>query len=34
MFTERQETAVQSAQAIRDVVNAVRTGTPVAGQAR
>jgi hypothetical protein len=33
MFTEQQATAVQSAQAIRHVVNAVRTGTPVAGQA-
>jgi pimeloyl-ACP methyl ester carboxylesterase len=33
MFTEQQATAVHSAQAIRDVVRAVRTGTPVAGQA-
>jgi len=33
MFTEQQATAAQSAQAIRDVVNAVRTDTPVAGQA-
>jgi pimeloyl-ACP methyl ester carboxylesterase len=33
MFTGQQATAIQSAQAIRDVVNAVRTGTSVAGQA-
>ena len=33
MLTEQQATAAQSAQAIRDVVNAVRTGTPVTGQA-
>ena len=33
MFTEQQATAAQSAQAIRDVVNAVRTGTLVNGQA-
>jgi pimeloyl-ACP methyl ester carboxylesterase len=33
MFTEQQATAVHSAQAIRDVVTAVRTGTPVAGTA-
>jgi len=33
MLTEHQATAAQSAQAIRDVVSAVRTGTPVAGQA-
>jgi pimeloyl-ACP methyl ester carboxylesterase len=33
MLTEQQSTAAQSAQAIRDVVNAVRTGAPVAEQA-
>ena len=33
MLTSQQPTAAQSAQAIRDVVNAIRTGTPVAGQA-
>jgi hypothetical protein len=33
MLTEQQATAAQSAQAIRDVVNSVRTGTPIAGQA-
>ena len=33
MLTEQQATAAQCAQAIRDVVNAVRTGTPVTGQA-
>jgi hypothetical protein len=33
MVTSQQATAVQSAQAIRDVVNAIRTGAPVAGQA-
>jgi hypothetical protein len=33
MFTEQQATAAQSAQAIRDVVNAVRTRTPLAEQA-
>ena len=32
MFTEDRATAAQSAQAIRDVVNAVRSGTPVAGE--
>ena len=34
MLTEHQATAAQSAQAIRDVVIAVRTGTPFAGQGR
>jgi hypothetical protein len=33
MLTEDRTNAAQSAQAIRDVVNAVRTGTSVAGQA-
>ncbi len=33
MLTEQQATAAQSAQAIRDVVNAIRYGTPVTGQA-
>jgi len=33
MLTEQRATAAQSAQAIRDVVNAVRTGTPLTGQA-
>jgi pimeloyl-ACP methyl ester carboxylesterase len=33
MLTSQQATAAQSAQAIRDVVNAIRTGAPVAGQA-
>jgi pimeloyl-ACP methyl ester carboxylesterase len=33
MLTSQQATAAQSAQAIRDVVNAVRTGTPLTGQA-
>jgi pimeloyl-ACP methyl ester carboxylesterase len=33
MFTEDRATAAHSAQAIRDVVNAVRSGTPVAGEA-
>ena len=33
MLTEQQATAAHSSQAIRDVVNAVRTGTPVAGEA-
>jgi hypothetical protein len=32
LLTEDQATAAQSSQAIRDVVDAVRTGTPVAGQ--
>ena len=33
MLAEHQATAAQSGQAIRDVVNAVRTGTPVGAQA-
>jgi pimeloyl-ACP methyl ester carboxylesterase len=33
MLTEDQATAAQSSQAIRDVVNTVRTGTPITGQA-
>src|SRR4029453_5041049 len=33
ILTGPQATAAQSAQAIRDVVNAIRTGTPIAGQA-
>ena len=33
MLTEQQATAAQSSQAIRDVVNAIRTGTPITGQA-
>ena len=33
MLAEDQATAAQSSQAIRDVVNAIRTSTPVAGQA-
>jgi pimeloyl-ACP methyl ester carboxylesterase len=33
MLVEQQSTATQSSQAIRDVVNAVRTGTPLTGQA-
>ena len=33
MLIEQQATAAQSSQAIRDVVNAVRTGTPITGQA-
>ena len=33
MLTSQQATAAQSAQAIRDVVSAIRTGTRVAGQA-
>jgi pimeloyl-ACP methyl ester carboxylesterase len=33
MFTEQRATALQSAQAIREVVNAVRIGTPLAGKA-
>jgi hypothetical protein len=33
MLTEQQATAAQSGQAIRDVVNAVRTETPVGAQA-
>ena len=33
MLTSQQATAAQSGQAIRDVVNAVRTGTPVGAQA-
>jgi pimeloyl-ACP methyl ester carboxylesterase len=33
MLTGQQATAAQSGQAIRDVVNAIRTSTPVAGQA-
>jgi len=32
MLTEHQATAAQSSDAIRDVVNAVRTGTPITGQ--
>jgi hypothetical protein len=31
MLVENKEMAAQSSQAIRDVVNAVRSGTPVAG---
>lgn len=31
MLTENEEAAVESSQAIRDIVNAVRAGTPVAG---
>ena len=33
MLTEQQATAAQSSQAIRDVVNAIRTGTSITGQA-
>ena len=32
MLTEQQATAAQSSEAIRDVVNAVRTGTPITGK--
>ena len=33
MLTEQHATAAQSSQAIRDIVNNVRTGTPITGQA-
>jgi hypothetical protein len=33
MLIEQQASAAQSSQAIRDVVNAVRAGTPITGQA-